>query len=100
AIGQHDQVVKLLEEALSLKKASFGPAQTEDLEGMSKMAESHARAGRLKEAQQLRAITQTLYKARLGPMDWDTLSTMNTLAKSYAELGQHEKALKLYEDTR
>jgi tetratricopeptide (TPR) repeat protein len=99
ALGQHDDALKLREEALALARAKRAPDDPETLGDMNNLAASYISLGRYAEALKLFEETLALEKTKLGPEHPETLRTSYNLARAYAALGRTAEALALHEKT-
>ena len=105
AMGLHDldrneDAIRILEEALEIKKAKFGPDDRSTLTTMVNLANEHHALHRYSEALELRQQTFDLSKAKYGADDYNTLMTMHNLGANLRALGRHAEALRLDEETR
>jgi serine/threonine protein kinase/lipopolysaccharide biosynthesis regulator YciM len=94
-----DQALPLLEDTITLQKASLGPQHHDTLTSMNNLALGYRAAGELDRALALLEETLMLEKAGLGPDHTLTLITMNNLADAYRDAGKLDRALPLLEQT-
>jgi tetratricopeptide (TPR) repeat protein len=99
AAGKLDRGLPLMEEALKLSKARFGPNHPETLISMNNLAQGYRADGKLDRAVPLMEETLKLQRAKLGPDHPHTLITMANLAGGYRAAGKLDRALPLYEET-
>ncbi len=96
-LGRWDEVLRLEEETLALRKARLGPDHPDTLRSMTNLAVTYGVLGRLSEAVRLQEEALAMCQAKLGPRDPQTLWSMLSVATAYNDAGRPQDAIKLIE---
>jgi tetratricopeptide (TPR) repeat protein len=96
-MGQFEQALPQLEQALAIKEAKLGPEHLHVALGLDNLATLHSDMGQYKQAQTLHQRALAIREKTLGPFHSDVAVSLNNLATAYQAVNLHEQALPLRE---
>jgi tetratricopeptide (TPR) repeat protein len=91
-LGDHEQVLLRLEQALALREKSGGPNHLMTAEALAKLAEFHFLAGRFGKAEPLYRRALSIYSIQNAPGDAVEAQALAGLAQTLEALGRAEEA--------
>ncbi len=98
-VGRFTDAIALLEDTVTLQKATLGPTHLETLNSRDLLAYLYGRLGRFAEAIAMQDETLKLRITQHGPDHPYTLTSRNNLGHLYARAGRLAEAIAIHEET-